>query len=98
MVNTCKSAQGSLCVRSQSGCQALAKRHSGQERGFNGAASWMIAPPVYKQAPNLTQLWRRNVETPYSSCRREIEDEWTCRKVGRSVCGLGMSEKAKAVL
>ena len=32
------------------------------------------------------------------SHRRFIDGEWACRKVRRSMCGLEMSEKAKAVL
>jgi hypothetical protein len=43
-------------------------------------------------------LQQRNVETPYITHRRLGASEWTGREAGRSVCGLGMSEKANAVL
>ena len=74
------------------------KWHSGSERGFNGAASWMMNLPVDSGHLPSRLLCERNVETPYASCRRFGVGEWVRREAVRAVCGLGMSEEAKAAL
>ena len=78
--------------------QARAKRRSESESGFNGAASWTNDLPVDSRYLPSRILGERNVETPYSSCQRFGAGEWVSRKASRSVCGFGMSEKAKAAL
>ena len=54
--------------------------------------------PGQEQAPNPMNSNRRNVETPYVSQRCASTVEWASRKADRSMCGLEMSEEAKAVL
>ena len=55
-------------------------------------------PPVDSRCLTSHRLQLRNVETPYISRRRFGADGWASRKADRSVCGLEMSEEAKAVL
>jgi hypothetical protein len=74
------------------------KRQCGSERGLNATASWIVNPSVDSRCLTSHILQLRNVETPYASRSRENVDEWTSRKAGRTACGLGMSEEAKAAL
>ena len=99
MVNTCESAiKIVMAWRAKVVVRLGPKWQRGSERGFNGAASWMMSPPVDSRHLTSHRLRTRNVETPNISHRRSIVGEWACRKERRSVCGLEMSEEAKAVL
>ena len=65
---------------------------------LNEIASWTASLPVDSRHLPSHVLRRRNVETPYGSRRCFGAGEWACREVGRSACGLGMSEEANATL
>ena len=78
------------------GIRLQPKRQCGSERGFNATASWIVNPSVDSRCLTSHILQLRNVETPYAPRPRENVDEWTSRKAGRTACGLGMSEEAKA--
>ena len=58
-----------LSFQGTGGSQARAKRQRGSERGFDGAASWTLNPPVDSRYLPPRMLQERNVETPYISCR-----------------------------
>lgn len=103
MVNTCEPAikivkgeRAKVVVLWEIGSSQ--KRQCGSERGLNDAASWMVNPPVDSRYLTSHMLHERNVETPYTSRRRLCAGEWARREARRSVCGLGMSEEAKATL
>jgi len=102
-VNTCESAIKTV-MRQGAKVAALARgslqpnRHCGSERGFNGAASWTMHPPVDSRYLPPQVLRTRNVETPYASRRRASAGRWVRREANRSTCGLGMSEEANAAL
>ena len=84
--------------RIPSGNEAPAKRQCRSERGLNAAASWTSNLPVDSRCLTSHILQLRNVETPYISRQRLGAFGWTRREAGRPVCGLEMSEEAKAVL
>ena len=73
MVNTCEPAIKTVSAQRAKVAvlreTARAKRQRGSECGFNGAASWMIHPPVDSRYLSPHMLRKRNVETPYASRR-----------------------------
>ena len=103
MVNTCESAIKTV-MENEPKWLSFGKSGSGQNGNvgqyavLNEIASWIASPPVDSRHLPSHRLRKRNVETPYRSRRCFGAGEWTCRKAGRSRCGLGMSEEAKAVL
>ena len=101
-VNTCESAIKIVMANEPKwlsfGKQAPAKMATWARARSQRCRLVDKAPTGRQQVPNLTVLRKRNVETPYTSCRRFGVGKWARRETLRSVCGLGMSEEAKAVL
>jgi hypothetical protein len=58
----------------------------------------MMFSPVDSRYLTSHMLQLRNVEIPYIPRRRASADEWASREADRPVCGLEMSEEAKAAL
>lgn len=81
MVNTCESAIKTV-MANEPKWLSFGKSGSGQNGNvgrravLNGAAPWMMSPPVDSRHLPSRVLRERNVETPYDSRRR-----W-CRRVG----------------
>ena len=76
-----------------------------EPKGAVGRSAVLTLPPRGRCAQPVDSrylpphmLRARNVETPYISRRGASLRRWERREAGRSVCGLGMSEEAKAVL